>query len=164
MEIKVSNIHTAMKLMDEKRGASWEPFWVDKARRRGERVQMLERDYWINYTNRVSYNRVFTDDEWTQVKIFNLPKKTLKLQVHPVHWDVFLSTAKLIKPRRRDSNYKSVFLQISLNGRFIKIIFSLYGIFDDSNISKDFELLETGDAYNDTVLYEYKNAYLICQL
>lgn len=83
MDIKVSKIHTAMKLMDEKRGASWEPLWVDMARRRGERVQMQERDYWINYTNRVSCNRKFTLDEWQQVKIFNLPKKNSQTASSP---------------------------------------------------------------------------------
>lgn len=77
---------------EEQNEGVFTPRWVNEARLRGDVVRMLELGYWINYTNPVPLNRKLARDEWAQVKMFKLPKKTLKLQVDPEHLDVFLST------------------------------------------------------------------------
>lgn len=138
---------------DKKRGASYVPSWVNDARCRGDRVRMHEMDYWINYTNRVPYNRKLTPKEWAQVKIFNLPKKTLGLQVEPKHLDVFLSTVKLIKPRKYP--YSHITLQIDLDEHEVIYLNNLYGRFDDSNSSDDFELIRAREYGDFGLMYEY---------
>lgn len=154
------NLNESQKKEDKKRGASRIPEWVENARLKNKRVRMQELEYWINYTDRVPYNRKLKPEEWAQVKIFELPKKTLKLQVAPEHWDVFSSMVKLIKPRKGRCKYVHLIVY-SLSGGFPIInLHRLYGRFDDSNLSKDFELIETTecDSFN-YAEYKFKNKY-----
>lgn len=147
---------------DRKKGAAWIPRWVGLARLRGECVRMHEFEYWINYTHRVQYNRKFTVEEWSQLKIFELPKKTLKLQVEPEHLDVFLSTVKLIKPRK--ANYMFIDVEIiDLGvGKNIIQLGHIYGRFDDSNLNEDFKITYTDKFSNfEFVELHYKNKYEI---
>lgn len=129
---------------DLKKGASFIPDWVHSARCRGNHVRMHELEYWINCTERVSLNKKITGDGWAQVKIFNLPKNTLKLQAKPEHLDVLLSTVKYMKPRK-DYYDKYVHILIELNGERILTLNRLYGRFDDSKLSEDFKLLRKAD-------------------
>lgn len=147
---------------DRKKGASWIPEWVKLARRRGERVRMHEYEYWINYTHRVPYNRKFTAVEWTQLKIFDLPKKTLKLQVEPEHLDVFLSTVKLIKPRKAYYMFIDVkIIDLEMGENIIQLT-HIYGRFDDSNLNKDFEWKYKAKFSNfEYVELHFKNKYEI---
>lgn len=153
----------SQKVMDRNRGASYIPAWVTKARLRGDHVRMHELEYWVNYTNRVSLNKKLTSDEWSQVKIFDLPKKTLKLQVEPEHLDVFLSTVKYVKPRKDPHDkYVHIIIESSSDGRLIISINWLYGRFDDSNLSENFEL-EREEKYDtfDYAEYKFQNKYAV---
>lgn len=146
---------------DLKRGASHIPGWVNFDRLCGESVRMVELDYWINYTNRVPLNRKLSLDEWKQVKIFNLPKKTLKLQVEPEHLDVFLSTVKCIKPRKNNYNY--IILTIyDLEWNEIIRLSHVYGRFVDSYLNEDFKFERAAkhESY-EYACYIYKNKYEI---
>lgn len=146
---------------DLEKGASNIPGWVNYARLCGDRVRMFELDYWINYTNRVPYNRKLKTYEWEQVKVFNLPKRSLKLQVEPEHLDVFLSTVKYIKPRK--DHRKCVDLSISdLEGNVIIRLINIYGRIDFSNLSEHFELKRAAEYKTfDEAFYKFKNKYEI---
>lgn len=148
---------------DIKRGASCVPMWVTGARNRGDRVRMQELEYWVNFTNRVSYERKLTTPcEWAQVKIFNLPKRILKLQVEPEHLDVFLSTVKFVRPRK-EHHHKYVHIIIELDNHQIILMTRLYGRFDDSNLGEHFELItiEKYDPTFDYIKYKFKNKYIV---
>lgn len=159
--VKMNRYYTVMcqEDADKAKGAEYVPNWVNVARYKGDCVRMQEMEYWINFTNRVPYNRKLTSDEWRQVKIFNLPKKTLKLQVEPEHLEVFLSAVKFVKPRKNRSKYVEISIETP-NGYRIAVLPCLYGRFDDSNISKDFifrDKIEMGD-YK-LMRYKFKNEY-----
>lgn len=159
------NLCASQEKKDRKRGASHIPKWVNKARLNSECVRMHELDYWINYTNRVSLEKKLDKDEWSQVKIFTLPKRILKKQVEPEHWDVFLSTVKLMKPRKDNWKYVHIAVDFYYLGEYIpQFIYlrKLYGRFDDSNLSEDFKLIRNSyhDDY-DFVEYYFKNKYTI---
>lgn len=144
---------------DLKNGATYIPNWVTLARRNGDRVRMVEMEYWINYTNKVHNNQKFSKDEWSQVKVFKLPKKTLKLQIEPEHLDVFLAVTELIKPRK--NCFKYVYITIKLKDRKIIQLDHIYGIFDDSNLNKNFELKKE-NIHKDILEYKFKKTYDIC--
>lgn len=155
-----SNRVQDLRILDERRGATWIPTWVTEARLRGETVRMPEVEYWVNSSNRVPLDIKFGPTEWPQVKIFNLPKKTLKLQVEPEHLEVFLETIKYVKPRKA---LHDKYVHIIIESGYHEIIRLnwLYGRFDDANLSENFRLFDTdkSDTF-DYFEYQYKNKYI----
>lgn len=150
------------ELEDWKKGASRIPDWVTKARLQDKRVRMQELEYWINYTDRVPYDRKLKPEEWAQVKIFEMPKRTLKLQVAPEHWDVFESLVKLMKPRKYYCKYVH-FIIYSLTDKGFPVIdlHRLYGRIDKSKLNrKDFVMKHRGSYRTfDYAEYTFKNKY-----
>lgn len=154
------NVCESQKKLDKKKGAHFVPLWVDRDRLKGDHVWMNELEYWVNYTNPVPLDRKLTEHEWVQVKVFNLPKKTLKLQVDAEHLDVFLSTVKAIKPRR--DHHKNVRIIIKLNEKNIFDSDYLYGRFDHSRLNQHFRLIKEERYGNfDCLEYKFKNKYYI---
>lgn len=91
-----------------------------------------------------------------------MPKRTLKLQVEPKHLDVFLSTVKLIKPRSNEYFFIDLTIRDLEKEQIIIHLNHIYGRFDESNLSEDFELKYTYKSSSfDFVRLHFRNKYEI---